>query len=417
MNLQIKKTINGIYATFFTNVWFGHTRSAASLKQLSFNKIFFMKNKLSIFAGLLIAASIFSSCKKNNNTPPPSTPGASNQKPSGVFDNDATVFLKSAISIDTTDYAAKFVTLPLLQGWTKTGQKTYYIITESSDFADAKKLGVNYSPILKNAIGSGGEQNVTRGADGLITFPGTVDFTPVRSVVAGTGNAFPPSVANPGAIGDADYSPLIVLNGIVYNAPQLFNNTGTQDRVFSIDFKAMTINVKISDGFYNGKQLFYHLVTDASDPVPAAIEDGIYAPKLKNLPAFGKNTLADKSVLRGFALVANGPTGVNNPIRQGLESTILDGGLEPINVFQQGPDNGNQNSNYGPMWDAHIFRWTDGAIAAGLRVRVKTYDQIKTLLANGSVISDPTATGAPNPTIAGLRNNGLIINCAVVKQP
>lgn len=372
-----------------------------------------MKKSLLSVTGLFLAALIFSSCSKkddNNNTP------VNPLKSSGKYDNDAHVFVKSAINIDLSNITAKSVTLPLLQGWTAKGTKTYYIITESSDFADAKKLGVNFSPVLKNAIGSQGVQEVTRANDGKINFKGTVDFSPVR-VLIGSSKIFPPSTAIPGAVGDADYSPIIVLNSIVYNAPQVANNSGVQDRVISIDYDAMTVKLLISDGFYAGRQFFYHLVTDASDPVPAAIENGIYAARLKNLPAFGKNTLADKSALRGFALVGNGPTGKDNPERQGLASTILDGGLEPINIFQQDPQNDIQNSNYSPMWDAHVFLWTDAAIAAGKRVQIKTLEQVKSLLAAGLVVSDPTATGPANPTIAGLNNSGLIINCPVIMQP
>ena len=340
-------------------------------------------------------------------------------KPSGKYDNDKQVFIKSVIAVDYSDKTAKSATFPLLQGWTAKGEKTWYIITESSDYEDAKKLGVNFSPVMKYAIGTQAVQNVTMGNDGKIKFKGTVDFSPVRVLIQGSPKAFPPTTFIPGAVGDADYSPLIVMpNKVVYNAPQLVNKSGVQDRVISIDYDAMTIKILISDGYYDGKAKFYHLVTDASDPLPAAIENAIYAPRLKFLPQFGKNTLADKSVNRGFALVANGETGIDNPGRQGLASTIIDGGLEPINVFQQDPQNDSkETNNYSAMWDAHVLVWTDEAIAAGKRKPIKTLKQIEELLADGSIIKDPTAMGIINPTIAGLKNNMLIINCAVVSQP
>jgi len=368
-----------------------------------------MKTSLLFISGLCIAVIIFLSCSKNNGMTINET-----QKSSGKYDNDKTVFMKSAIDMDLTNMTAKSVTLPLLQGLTAKGEKTYYVLLESSDLEDAKKLGVNYSPVMKFAIGTQAVQNVTRASDGKINFKGTVDFSPVRVLIQGYPKAFPPSTAVPGSVGDADYSPLLVLNGIVYNAPQVANNSGVQDRVLSINYDAMTVKLLVSDGFYLGKQFFYHLVTDASDPVPAAIENGIYAARLKFLPTFGKNTLADNSVNRGFALVGNGETGINNPERQGLNSTIIDGGLEPDNVFQQDPQNDIANSNYSPMWDAHVYLWTDAAIAAGQRKRVKSLVQLKTLLDAGSVITDPTAMGIVNPTIAGLKNNGLIINCSVI---
>jgi hypothetical protein len=340
-------------------------------------------------------------------------------KPNGKYKNDNEVFIKSVIALDYSDKTAKSATFPLLQGWTAKGEKTYYIITESSDYEDAKKLGVNFSPVMKYAIGTQAVQNVTMGNDGKIKFKGTVDFSPVRVLIQGSPKAFPPTTFIPGAVGDANYSPLIVMpNKVVYNAPQLVNKSGVQDRVISIDYDAMTIKILVSDGYYDGKAKFYHLVTDASDPLPAAIENAIYAPRLKFLPQFGKNTLADKSVNRGFALVANGETGIDNPGRQGLASTIIDGGLEPINVFQQDPQNDNkETNNYSAMWDAHVLVWTDEAIAAGKRKPIKTLKAIEELLAAGSIIKDPTAMGIINPTIAGLKNNMLIINCAVVSQP
>jgi hypothetical protein len=340
-------------------------------------------------------------------------------KPSGKYTNDKQVFIKSVLALDYSDKTAKSATFPMLQGWTAKGEKTYYIITESSDYEDAKKLGVNFSPVMKYAIGTKGVQNVTKGSDGKIKFKGTVDFSPVRVLIQGSPKAFPPSTAIAGAIGDAEYSPFIVMpNNVVYNAPQLANKSGVQDRVISIDYDKMTIKILISDGYYSGKDKFYHLVTDASDPLPAAIENAIYAPRLKFLPEFGKNTLADKSVNRGFALVANGETGIDNFGRQGLASTIIDGGLEPINVFQQDPENDkNKNNNYSAMWDAHVLVWTDEAIAAGKRKPIKTFKEIEDLLNEGLIIKDPTAMGMANPTIAGLKNNGLLINCSVVSQP
>ena len=237
-----------------------------------------MKKLILSLTGLLLAIFLLYSCSKDNNS---ETGEDINQKSSGNYDADATVYVKAASNINLTNNTAKSVTLPLLQGWTPNGEKAYYFITESSDYADAKKLGVSYSPIMKNAIGSQGVQNVTRGSDGRIQFKGNVDFSVVRVLIQGSPNVFPPSTVIPGAIGDAEYSPFIVLNGIVYNAPMVANNTGVQDRVLSIDYNTMTVTLLLSDGLFAGKQYFYHLVTDASDPVPAAIENGIFAPPIK----------------------------------------------------------------------------------------------------------------------------------------
>jgi hypothetical protein len=54
---------------------------------------------------------------------------------------------------------------------------------------------------------------------------GRVDFAPVRQVVPGAGaSVFPPKTATPGSVGDADYTPLVRANGVVYNAPVLAYN-------------------------------------------------------------------------------------------------------------------------------------------------------------------------------------------------
>jgi len=127
----------------------------------------------------------------------------------------------------------------------------------------------------------------------------------------------------------------------------------------------------------------------------------------------------DKSALLGFAPTANGQTGANNPERQGLNSTILDGpSFDPLNVFPLDPDNNKrENNNYSPMWDAHIYVWTDAAIQAGLRRRVKSIADLTSLFTAGSIINAPPNKGDPNPLIAGLKATGAIINCPVIAQP
>jgi hypothetical protein len=61
----------------------------------------------------------------------------------------------------------------------------------------------------------------------LITFKGKVDFSPVYRVVPGSPDPFPPSVADPGAVADAEWSSIVVLpSGIVINAQIVDNKTG-----------------------------------------------------------------------------------------------------------------------------------------------------------------------------------------------
>jgi len=77
--------------------------------------------------------------------------------------------------------------------------------------------------------------------DGLITFKGKVDFSRVYKVVPGSPDPFPPTVADPGAVADAEWSSVVVLpSGIVINAQIVDNKTGTHDRLKSVDIKHRT---------------------------------------------------------------------------------------------------------------------------------------------------------------------------------
>jgi len=327
------------------------------------------------------------------------------------------VFFPSALAVD---YSRKHVTLPVYKGIGPGGNPTYYIITEAADFDVAKKLGLNYAPKLVNGRGTAGSQQVTI-ENGMIKFKGDVDFTPVRSITPGPfPNTFPPATAQPGSVGDAEYSPVIVLpSGSVMSASIVANGTGNHDHLVSIDYAKGTVVFELLDGFEGGEQYYFHLVTESSDMGAATIERGTYTPRLANLPMFGKSMPNDKSALLGFAPTANGETGANNPQRQGLNSTILDGpSFDPLNVFPLDPDNNKrENNNYSPMWDAHIYVWTDAAIQAGKRRRVKSIADLTSLFKDGSVKNAPPNKGDANPFIAGLMPTGAIINCPVIAQP
>src|SRR6266403_3980274 len=114
------------------------------------------------------------------------------------------------------------ITLPLFKGAVKTpsGPKpAWYIILDAGNQDEAARLGVNFSKKLPNA--GDAARPATRQADGTFLFEsGVVDFSPNRAVAPGSEDRpFPPSVAQPGSIGDADYSPLVNLDGIIYDAP------------------------------------------------------------------------------------------------------------------------------------------------------------------------------------------------------
>src|SRR5260370_21736232 len=101
------------------------------------------------------------------------------------------------------------ITLPLFKGAVKTpsGPKpAWYIILDAGNQDAATRLGVNFSKKLPHP--GDPARPATRQADGTFLFEsGLVDFSPNRAVAPGSEDQpFPPSVAQPGSIGDADYS-------------------------------------------------------------------------------------------------------------------------------------------------------------------------------------------------------------------
>jgi hypothetical protein len=329
------------------------------------------------------------------------------------------VYVKSALAVDFT-YRHATVTLPLFRGVSPTGSDEFYIITDASDFAVARRMGINYAPKLAEAIGSEGVQQVTL-HDGVMQFKGDVDFSPVYQVVAGPPPTyFPPKVANPGAVGDSAWSSIVVLpGGLVLNAQIVSNNTGAHDRVKSIDLKHRKVTLSILDGVQGGRQYFYHLVTDASAQVPAVLEKGVYAPRLAKIPAFGRSLPGEKSALLGFSPVLNGRTDEGFGQDQGF-STALANGVDPINVFPIPPENDDaaRTNNYSPLWDAHVSMWTARAIREGKVHRIHSMDEQKTLIREGYLTSafiNPPGPG--NAFVGGLRPTRAIINCPVIAHP
>jgi hypothetical protein len=218
------------------------------------------------------------------------------------------VFIKSALAIDFA-YRNASVTLPLFRGLSPQGKDVFYIITEASDFEVAHRMGVNYAPKLAEAIGSPGVQNVTL-EDGIMKFAGDVDFAQEYKVVPGDPPGyFPPKAANPGAVADDQWSSIVVLpSGLVLNAQLVQNASGHHLRVKEIDSEARTVTLSILDGVQGGNQYFYHLVTDASVPIAAVLEKGVFAPKLAKIPQFGESLPGEKSALLAFSPVLNGRT-------------------------------------------------------------------------------------------------------------
>ena len=132
-------------------------------------------------------------------------------------DGGGQLFVKSAV--ENNDGT---VTLPVYKGTSK-GQTVYYLLLDSSDGDDANRLGINRADKLANARGTGAVQKV-RVINGVIDFPASVDFGPVRNVVPDPVTGFPPLAVAPGAVGEFGYTPLIEMpDGTIRNAPQVAN--------------------------------------------------------------------------------------------------------------------------------------------------------------------------------------------------
>jgi hypothetical protein len=304
------------------------------------------------------------------------------------------VLLGSAVEDTTNDTA----TLPLYKGVDAGGQEFWFVITEASTKAAARYRNVNFSPKLANARNTAAVQQ-GRWVNGVLQVQATVDFTPTRVVTPDPAIGFPPLAAQPGAVGEAGYSPLVQLpNGVVLNASHIANNTGLHDKLVGTpNMAARTATFQETEGFYEGKEVYY-VSFDVSAPDVAALEAATFAPSLNAAPGLGSN---DKktSARSGIAPFVNGQTGVDNPNRQGLNSALLGEG-DPLNVVESLPG----SNRYSPLWDVHVAVWTDRAIAEGANTVQTDFDDIEDL-AEGGYITGP---GGSFDAV------GFIVNCPIV---
>src|SRR6266446_649622 len=312
------------------------------------------------------------------------------------------------------------ITLPLFKGavMTSSGLKpAWYIILDAGDQAEASRLGVNFSKKLRNA--GDAARPATLRADGTFLFEsGIVDFSPNHVVVpGGDGRPFPPREARPGSVGDDDYSPLVDVNGIVYDAPIVaaavedtvinFPNGDpdyavVHDQVIAIDPAHRTVTLNLINGFSFGKPVLY-ISTESSDPTVSAIEANTFAPRMRRLEV-GVDDIARSAVERIF-IATNGASegGCNNPQRQGLSAALLDG-HRPNNTFGGIPTTAR---DYSPVWDANLYEWTEDAIDKGYRGLLTEEFRILKLARDGYI------TG---PNGAPFGSAGPVIVCGVAAR-
>jgi pSer/pThr/pTyr-binding forkhead associated (FHA) protein len=272
-----------------------------------------------------------------------------------------------------------------LQKGTSGGKTVWYVVTDSSSKADALARHVNYAPKLANAIGTPGVQTVKM-VNGVIDFPATVNFAPQRTLQPGP-DGFPPAKASPPSVGNAGYSPLIKLpSGIVINAPHVANDSGHADKALKLDMAKGTVLYQETEGRYEDKHVHYASF-ESGNPAAATIEDVTYAPAFNTIPKAGDIGLKTSARERLIAFV-NGPTGIANPGRQGINSTILDQ-ADPHNILQEVPvlpqhsDVG--DPKYTPGWDVHFAAWTPAAINTGARVEIQSGDEVDLRVKDGLV--------------------------------
>ena len=243
------------------------------------------------------------------------------------------------------------ITLPLYRGtMVGTNKTVWYILTDVSDSNVAESLGLNFSAKL-NFLSLGARTANLDGNGNLVFNAGTVDFSPVRNVVPGPpGAEFPPVSAQPGAIGDADYSPYVqILNAgnVIYNAPIVafdaqpkdinfphgnVDYSKVNDQVLAINPFNMTVTLNLINGFSFGRPVWY-LSTDASIALAAAIEHSTFAPLMQKIPLDHDDSFG--SAVERIFISTNGPEdgSCNNPLRQTLpmdtDPTMLWAAFQP----------------------------------------------------------------------------------------
>lgn len=329
----------------------------------------------------------------------------------------------------TVNKAALTVTLPLYRGHMRDGRPVWYILTDTTDKANAEALGLNHSAKLVYAQTGAAVRTARLQKDGTLVFDrGTVNFAPTRRIVPGRApNSFPPRVAQPGSVGDRDYSPLVRIEnagGHIYNAPVVafgmeanrisfcngkVDHRLVHDRVVRIcpnGARGGTVTLQMTPIFSFAKPSTY-ISTEASDPMVAALDKGTFTPAMKDIGVGGDDG-AFSAVERLF-VTANGPTGARNPQRQGLNSALSDKDasgqpLPPLHVIGGIPT---VALDYSPLWDLNLGFWTKDAIKRGYRSRI--IDEFQYL----GLVHDGWITGAGGRPFG---STGILVNCPIVMR-
>jgi hypothetical protein len=361
--------------------------------------------------------------------------------------------ITSALRVDLT---RDFATLPLYKG-SAGGETVWYVITDASDAAMARRLGINHAPKLINAprdcpacVQEVSTANPVLGA-APVQFQGAPDFSPQRTVQpAPMPKPFPPLSFSVGATARAGYSPYVRVlgnSGIIFNAPivatgegpfDVTTHTNTHDRTLGIDTTRMTTDHLFVRGFANGQSIAY-LSFDSSDAFTATVERSTFVPALADLqfanggdrvqhrdrPDSARASIFTFVNARTGLEVAPPPTGASQGRgrSQGLTHALslpivgrdaavanpdvleaLRRGADVSNIFSDMPrDFGNSRAReYSPAWDLQVGVYSPKAVAKGLNGLKTDASTVRRLAARGVV----TAPG-------GLRlgSANIVINC------
>lgn len=290
------------------------------------------------------------------------------------------------------DSVALRVVLPLQAG-AAAEAPAWFVLLETSDAEDARRRGVLHVPRLAELRGTAAVQR-GRFEDGHLIVESGVDFSPERRVVAGAADPFPPTSAEPGAVGREGYSPLVEFpDGIVRNVPLVADAAGHADRVMLINRIQGWVSMRVTRGYASGRTVWY-VSTDVSDPMVAAIEGATYAPAL----ARAATGVGAADLVAFF----NGPRAAEDAEqRHGMQSA-MGGEGDPLNILSALP----REPSYAPLWSLHMAMWTPRAVNDRQRERLLGFNEVRARLASG-LAAGMGADGA-------LTSTGMLVNCPVV---
>ena len=160
-----------------------------------------------------------------------------------------------------------------------------------------------------------------------------------------------------------------------------------------------TVTLQLTLSYTFGKPIFY-LSTEANRPSVAALEGAIHAPPTSDLPFALEDAAPGESAERVYVF-ANGPTGVDHPFRQGVNSALSDG-RGPLNVLGGIPT---INLDYSPTWRLFPVKWTAEALLKGDRTWMTDAIHIEDTAAKGFFES---LEGGPPKAVR------FLVNCPVV---